>query len=75
MKIGGNKVSNENKTSKPKSCLNCNSESILGPYGGRNTLIEIGVTSFLRQEVYICAVCGFTMQFTFKKQTQQLARK
>jgi len=61
------------ETTKPKNCLNCFSEDILGPYRNKCGII-IGLITSVRQEVYVCAECGHTMQFTIKSDWEMLLR-
>jgi len=60
---------------KPTNCLNCYSERILGPYCNSQTAIQIGWATVLEQDLYVCADCGYSMQFTIKKRKQQLIDK
>ena len=59
---------------KPKNCLNCFSEDILGPYVDRNGF-QTGWITFIRQVFYVCAECGHTMHFTVHGDRKRLLKE
>ena len=63
------------KQSGPKSCHNCGSNNILGPYDFRGPSVYVGIFKIIRTQAFVCVDCNHIMLFVRKGHEQKVIKE
>ena len=63
------------KLSGPKSCHNCGSDNILGPYDFRGPSVYVGIFKLIRTQAFVCVDCNHTMLFVRKGHEHKVVKE
>ena len=68
-------MSEDKSIDRPKECLHCGSQNMIGPYDYLGPYASIGTLDWIRQNAYICVACGYTMLFTRPNYQKRVIKK